>query len=300
MIIDVEETVNLNEEGNLADTMVGGMWITFRNAIPSLQAKVLDNAFNLIIVSDEDVILPSQIADVLSNTDLELPLKKQAIYVLMAVNMMHLLTEMGITLNDDVAGEDKLKEMSVLLDFFLSLNEYQDLIGLKPLLECMDIPPVNRLFRAMEIFWGEDFDMSEYECMIEDVSEVTLKSIKDALFNPEEIVNAPDNIVARVLDNKAFMEGTKAYDHLIDNGQLGGSMITYLAFFKRHLEDLIEEGTPTALIQYAREVVSLFLISEINDPWLKDKATQYIYTVISDITVITRVEEMIDEVKIRE
>ena len=300
MIIDVEETVNLNEEGNLADTMVGGMWVTFRSAIPPLQAKVLDNAFNLIMVSDEDVILPSQIADLLANTDLELPVKKQAVYVLMAVNMMHLLTEMGITLNDDVAGEDKIKEMAVLLDFFLSLNEYQDLIGLKSLLECMDIPPVNRLLRAMEIFWGEDFDLSEYECLIQDVSEVTLKSIRDALFNPEEIVNAPDNIVTRVTENKAFMEGTKAYEHLINNGQIGGSMATYLSFFKQYLEDLVDLDTPDALIVYAREVISLYLISEINDHWLKDKATQYLYTVVSDITAITRIEAMLDEVKIRE
>ncbi len=299
MIIDVEATVNLNEEGNLADTMVGGMWVTFRSAIPPMQAKILDDAFNLIIVSDEDVVLPNQIADLLANTDIDLAAKKQAVYVLLSVNIIALLTEMGITLNEET-GENQIKEMSKLLDFFLSLNEYQDLIGLKPLLECLDIPPVNRLLRAMEVFYGEDFDISDYECMIEDVSEVTLKSIKDALFNPEETVNAPDNIVTRVLENKIFMEGTKAYDHLINNGQLGGSMTTYLSFFRHYLEDLIEANTTVSLLQYAREVMSLFLISEINDNWLKDKAVKYLYTVINDITVITKVEEMIDGVKIRE
>ena len=104
MLIDVEESVNLNEEGNLADNMIGGMWITFRNAIPPLQAKILDNAFNLIILSDESAVLPSQIADLLANTDLDLPVKKQAVFVLMTVNIIDLLTEMGITLNPDVAG----------------------------------------------------------------------------------------------------------------------------------------------------------------------------------------------------
>lgn len=300
MIVDVEESVNLNEEGNLADNMVGGMWITFRNAIPPLQARILDNAFNLIILSDEDVVLPSQIADLLANTDLDLSVKKQAIFVLIAVNIINLLTEMGITLDADMVGEDKIKELTKLLDFFLSLQEYQDLIGLKPLLECMDIPPVNRLLRAMEMFWGEDEDLSEFECMIVDVSEVTLKVIKDTLFNPEELTNTPDNIVRRVHANKSFMEGTKAYEHLINNGQAGGGMPVYLNFFKPYLEGLLEVNTLESLLTYAKEVLSFYLISEINDHWLKEKATEYLYTVIEDITAITKVEQMIEGVIIRE
>lgn len=300
MLIDVEESVDLNEEGNLADIAVGGMWITFRSAVPPLQAKILDNAFNLIMLSDENSVLPSQIADLLSNTDIDMPVKKQAVFVMLAVNTINLLTEMGVTLNQDVTGEDKLKELSKLLDFFLSLQDYQDLIGLKSLLECMDIPPVNRLLQAMQKFWGEDADLSEYECMIDDVSEVTLKAIKDTLFSPEELSNTPDNIVNRVLVNKAFMEGTLAYDHLINNGQAGGTMPTYLNFFKPQLEELLEEDTVEANLRYAKEVLCFFLISEINDHWLKEKASQYLYTVIEDITSITKVEEMIEGVVISE
>lgn len=300
MLIDLEESVDLNEEGNLADTMIGGMWFAFRSAIPSLQAKILDNAFNLIMLSDENSVLPSQIADVLANTDLDLPVKKQAVFVMLTVNTINLLTEMGITLNQDVTGEDKLKELSKLLDFFLSLQDYEDLIGLKSLLECMDIPPVNRLLQAMQKFWGEDADLSEFECMIEDVSEVTLKAIKDTLFCPEELENTPDNIVNRVLANKAFMEGTQAYNHLINNGQAGGTMPTYLNFFKDYLEELLETNTLEANLQYAKEVVCFFLISEINDHWLKEKATQYLYKVIEDITSITKIEEMIEGVVISE
>lgn len=300
MLIDLEESVDLNEEGNLADHMIGGMWITFRSAVPSLQTKILDNAFNLIMLSDENSVLPSQIADLLANTDLELSVKKQAIFVLMAVNTINLLTEMGITLNHDVTGEDKLKELSKLLDLFLSLQDYEDLIGLKSLLECMDIPPVDRLLQTMQKFWGEDADLSEYECMLVDVSEVTLKAIKDTLFCPEELINTPDNIVNRVLANKTLMEGTKAYEHLVNNGQAGGTMPTYLNFFKAYLEELLEVNTLEANLTYAREVLCFFLISEINDHWLKEKATKYLYTVIEDITSITKVEEMIEGVVISE
>jgi hypothetical protein len=300
MLIDVEESVDLNEEGNLADTMVGGMWFTFRSAIPPLQAKILDNAFNLIMLSDENSVLPSQIADVLANTDLDMPVKKQAVFVMLTVNTINLLTEMGVTLNQDVVGEDKLKELSKLLDFFLSLQDYQDLIGLKSLLECMDIPPVNRLLQAMQKLWGEDEDLSEYECMIEDISEVTLKAIKDTLFSPEEMANTPDNIVNRVIANKAFLEGTKAYDHLINNGQAGGTMPTYLNFFKDYLEELLAVNTVEANLAYAKEVLCFYLISEINDHWLKEKVSQYLYSVIEDITSITRIEEMIEGVIISE
>lgn len=300
MLIDVEESVDMNEEGNLADTMIGGMWFAFRSAIPPLQAKILDNAFNLIMLSDENSVLPSQIADLLANTDLDMPVKKQAVFVMLTANTINLLTEMGVTLNQDVAGEDKLKELSRLLDFFFSLQDYQDLIGLKSLLECMDIPPVNRLLQVMLKLWGENEDLSEYECMIEDVSEVTLKAIKDALFSPEEMVNTPDNIVQRVLANKTFMEGTRAYDHLINNGQAGGTMTTYLNFFKDDLELLLGIDTVEGNLRYAKEVLCLYLISEINDHWLKEKASQYLYGAIEDITSITKIEEMIEGVIIRE
>lgn len=298
MLIETDEAVILEDGENLADVFVGGLWTTFRNAIPTLQSKELDKAFNLIMMADEESLLPSQLASILIDEYLDLPTKKQTVYVAITTNIIALLTGLGVTLFEDEAGEDKLRQLSVLANFFYELREYEDLIGLKSLLECQDIPPVNRYLQAMQTYWGDEFDISDYECLIQDVSEVTLKAIKDALFSPDEVENPPETLTRRILDNKAFLQGTKAYEHVTSNGQIGGSVATFMSFFQDYLEDLLEDATEQETLQYAKEVIGLYIISEINDEWLKDKVTQYLYSVVNDVIVLTKVEALIAEVVI--
>lgn len=294
MIIEREDSVELEEDENLADSAIGGLWVTFRNAIPPLQAKELDEAFNLIMISDEDSDMPSQLASLLVAEDLDLSTKKQTVYVVIATNIIDLLSRLGVTLDDDVVGETKLRQLITLTDFFFELREYQDTIGLKGLLESFDIPPVIRYLKAMELYWGEEFDMSEYECLVEDVSEVTIKAIKDALFNPDDVETAPEPIQKRIIANKAFFEDTLAKEHITKGGQLGGSMLSFLGFYKDRLEDLLENN----MVQYAKEVVAFYLVSDINSEFLKDKATDYLYSMINDINVLNKVEAMLAEVVI--
>lgn len=296
MLIERDDAVILEDGECLADAIVGGLWTTFRNSIPTLQSKELDKAFNFIMMADEDSLMPSQIASCLVDEYLDLPTKKQTVYVIITTNIIELLVRLGVTLDDDVAGEDKLPQLNVLASFFYELKEYEDLIGLKGLLESQDIPPVNRYLQAMQVYWGEEFDISEYECLIEDVSEVTLKAIKDALFSPDDVETAPASLQRRILDNKAFLVGTKAYDHVTSNGQLGGSVSNFLNFFKEYLEELLETGTEKDMLLYAKETLGFFIISEINDNWLKEKATTYLYSVITDVVTLTKVEAMIEEV----
>jgi len=296
MLIERDDAVILEDGECLADTFVGGLWTTFRNSIPSLQSKELDKAFNFIMMADEDSLMPSQISHVLVDEYLDLPTKKQTVYVIIATNIIELLVRLGVVLNDDVAGEDKLAELNILAGFFYDLKEYEDIIGLKGLLESQDIPPVNRYLQAMTVFYGEEFDVSEFECLIEDVSEVTIKAIKDALFNPDDVETPPASLQRRIIENKGFLAGTKAYDHVTSNGQLGGAVSNFLNFFKDYLEDLLEDATEKNMLQYAKEVLGFFIISEINDEWLKDKASQYLYSIITDVVTLTKVEAMIEEV----
>lgn len=297
MIIEREESVILEEGANLADEAVGGLWIAFRNAIPAAQAKELDDAFNLIMISNPESLMPSQITQILVDESQDTSRQKQSIFVVVTTNIIDQLERMGFTLFDEV-GEDKLEFLYKLANVFFELEEYQDLIGLKGLLESYDIPPVNRLLAMLALYWGEEEDLSEYECMIQDVSESTLKSVKDSLFNPEDIDTAPKPIQDRIIANKKFMEGTIAYRHVTSNGQLGGSVRSFLTFFERDLQAILHEETPDAMVKYAREAISLYLISEINNEYLKDKVTQYLYSVITDMHALMRIERMIEQVVI--
>ena len=296
MLIEHEDAIVLDESEWLADTLVGGLWTSFRNSIPALQATELDKAFNLIMMADGESLMPSQLTSVLIDEYLDLSVKKQTVYVVIATNIIDLLTRMGVTLDEDIVGEDKLSQLFVLANFFFELKEYEDLIGLKGLLESYDIPPVDRYLRAMSVYWGEDFDISEYECLVQDVSEVTLKTIKDALFNPDDVETPPEPLQRRVIANKELLMGTKAYDHVVKNGQLGCSMISFLSFYKEELETIMEKDT----LAYAKEVLGFYLISEINNEYLKDKVTQYLYSMITDVVTLGKVEALIDSVVIPE
>lgn len=298
MIIEHEESVTLEEGAYLADTLVGGLWSELRNAIPANQAKELDESFNLIMLSQPESLMPSQLTDLLINEALDIPAKKHQVYLILTTNIIDVLEQLGFVFNHDFLGEDNLPALTRLLSFFMELQEYEDLIGLKHVLEAYDIPPVNRLFLVMQLYLGEDLDLSEYETFIEDVSEVTLKAIKDALFNPEEIENVPTPIEQRIRANATLIEGTLAFEHVKKNGQLGGSVKSFLSFYRRNLEVLLAQQTEDSTLQYAKEIIGFFLVSEINNEWLKDKMTQYLYSVIEDPLTLTRIEDLIQRVEL--
>lgn len=293
MLIEREESVVLEEGAALGDLLIGGLWTTFRNAIPDEQSKILDRGFNLIMLADEDSLLPSQIAGLLLDDFKDTAAKKLSVFTAITTNIIVLLEGFGIVLNEDEAGENKLTELVNLADFFFDLNDYQDLIGLKGLLESQDIPPVNRFLQAMVIFYGEDFNITEYELLLVDVSEVTIKTIKDALFSPDDTINPPDSLVNRVIANKHLLEGTKAHAHVIRNGQIGGTVASFMAFFKEHLEDLLDAETENETLQYAREVIGIFIISEVNDSLLVDRVTKQIYSVVNDAVTMMKVDQLI-------
>lgn len=293
MLIEREESVTLEEGVALGDLLIGGLWTTFRNAIPDEQSKILDRGFNLIMLADEDSLLPAQLTGMLLDEYQDTPTKKISVFTAITTNIIVMLEGFGIVLNEDEAGENKLTELVNMVDFFFDLNDYQDLIGLKGLLESQDIPPVNRFLEAMVIFYGDDFNISEYELLLVDVSEVTIKTIKDALFSPDDTVNPPSTLVNRVIANKHLLEGTRAYTHVINNGQIGGSVASFMAFFQDHLEELLEAETENETLQYAREIIGIFLISEVNDGVIVDKVTKQIYSVVTDAVTMLKVDRLI-------
>jgi len=295
MTIELEESVILEEGENLADSAIGGLWVNFRQTLIPAQAKELDQSFNLIMLANPDSIMPSLISEALVDEYPEQAQRKQTVYTIITYNLIELIEGLGIKLFDEV-GEDKLRYLHNLASLFFELEEYEDLIGLRGLLGSFDIPPVNRLLQMMAIYWGEDEDLSEYECMIEDVSEVTLKSVSDSLFNPEDIDTAPKPIQDRIVANREFLKGTIAWRHITSNGELGGSVKSFLTFFETDLRALLGEDTSDGFVAFAREVIGFFIISEINSDVLKDKVSQYLYTMISDMHAMMRVESLIKQV----
>lgn len=312
MLINAEEAILLAEGEDLAAGMIGGPWLLFKQSIPEPQAKILVNAFNLILLADgtqdepgeidEDTVmgrtgslLPVQVQNLLVDETVSLPNKKAFVYEFMIDNTMSLLTGIGITVNEFYATAQMLPYICKIGYFFYEMQGYQDLIGIGSTLEAYDIPPVDRFLLVMERYLGEGTDMTPYELLVSDVSEVTIKTIKDALEDEDPSVGIPEPLIKRVRANLPALEGTLAYMHIRSNGQLGGSLEGFLNFFQKELSVLQENLTGENVLAYIKELIGFYLISEVNSPAIKERLNKTVYDLVDDMVVLNKAEAMINK-----
>lgn len=314
MIIESQDAVMMDEDEDLAATLIGGIWTDFKASIPEPQATVLTEGFNLILLGmprseasvgdldgDDsydgnrvDSLLPNVVLGMLVDDTIHTAEKKNNLFQLITGNIIETLVKMGFTLNEDEVDQERLTELCQLVSLFYDLNNYQDLIGLADVLDSSDIPPKERYLMVMQKYLGENFDTDVYELMVDDVSEVTLKAIRDALLQEDTTEMPPQAIIKRIIQNKAELDGTLIYKHIRNNGSVGGSVQSFLNFYRRELELLTDEPTPTSLFQYAKEVTSIFLASELNTPVLKDKLVRYLADIVTDYQVSIQIENFIN------
>lgn len=320
MLIETDEVVLLDDAEDLAESLVGGIWTEFKRGIPEPQAKILVEGFNLIILSnppeesllDEDPnevldgdpdavtavtssLLPNMVTNLLVDESLTTSQQKMGVYALITNNIIETLLKMGFELNEDEANSDKLVPMCRILKFFYEMDSYEDLIGIADLLMSTDIDPTQRFLLAMQKYLGENEDLTEYETLLVDVSEVTLKTIADNLKLGEVSEAMPETLVNRVRANADFIRGTLAFNHVINNGQLGGPVESFIAFFGDDLNRLMEDPTEANVREYARELAGIYLISEVNTPVLKEKLLEFLYTIITDHMTLIHVETYLSQ-----
>lgn len=312
MLINVEEAILLAEDEDLAAGLIGGPWLVFKQSIPEPQAKILVNAFNLILLTDgaqedpgeidEDTVLgrnnsllPVQIQNLLVDEAISLVNKKAHVYEMLIDNTMSLLTGIGITLDEFQVTAEMLPYICKIGYFFYEMQGYQDLIGVGDMLESFDITPIDRFLLVMERYLGEGTDMTNYEILIKDVSEVTIKAIKDGLEGEDVSVGIPEPLIKRVKANLSFLEGTIAYTHIRSNGQLGGALEGFLNFFQKELAALQENLTGENVLAYVKELAAFYLISDVNNHAIKERLQKVVYDLVDDMVVLNKVETMINK-----
>ena len=314
MIIESQDAVVMHEDEDLAATLIGGIWTDFKASIPEPQARILTEGFNLILLGmprgeasvgdleDDDSydgervdsLLPNVVLGMLVDDTVHTAEKKNNLFQLITGNIIETLVKMGFTLNEDEVSQERLTELCQLVSLFYDLHNYQDLIGLADVLDSADIPPKERYLMVMQKYLGMNFDIDVYELMVDDVSEVTLKAIRDALLQEDITEMPPQMIVKRVIQNKELLDGTLAYKHIRNNGSVGGSVQSFLNFYRRELEHLTDEPTSDNMIQYGKEVMAIFLASELNTPVLKDKLIRYLADIVTDYQAMMQVESLIN------
>ena len=319
MLIETEDGLQVAVSDDLATTVMGGIWFSFKDSIPEAQAKILTDGFNLILLGDPkqslpetdetenehgeldflsagtENLLPNVITEILVDEEAPLPAKKLEIYELITDNIIDLLESLGFVLNDDALTIEHLPEMIRLGQFFFELQGYEDLLGLGATLEAFDIPPVNRFLLLMQKYLGEEAPLDVYELLLQDVSEVTLKAIRDSLAQGDIDEGIPLPIVTRIRANKALLGETQAYAHVMNNGRVGSPMGTLLTFFESTLSSLLVAPDKDTYLQYAKELAGLYLISELNTPLIKERLGTHLFSIVTDHLAVVAVENLLEQ-----
>lgn len=313
MLVEANDTVIMQEGEDLASGVIGGLWDEFKVNIPEPQAKVLVEAFNLILLTDPDQLnedtgeidedtlmgrpqslLPGIVQDILLDPNLDLPNKKLAVYEQLINNTINLLKKIGFTLDEDYVTAEYLPELCKIGQFFFEMDGYEDLIGLRDDLEAVDIPTVDRFLLVFGKYVGEEVPLDTYELLIQDVSEVVLTTIRNNLAGEDLSVGVPDNIVKRVKGNLVAIQDTLAYQHIKNNGQLGGSVESFINFFQSELVGLLEDPEEPMPLQYIRELIGIYLISDLNNNQVRDQLLGRVHEVYTSHLALIKAEELVN------
>lgn len=293
MLTETDEVVMTPAEEDLAATLIGGIWVDFKASIPDPQAKILTDGFNLILLNVPESLLQNVITEILVDETFDTPTKKKQIYELISNNIIDVLSRLGFIINLDEMTHERVEELIHVGNFFHEMDQYEDVIGLGNILDSLDIPPVDRFLLIFQKYMGDDVSLVNYELLLQDVSEVTLKAIRDNLLTGDVEDGIPLNIIKRVRANRALIEDTLAYEHVINNGRVGSPVETLLAFFKVDLVKLLDYPSMDNQILYGKEVMALYLISELNNDTLREALLDLVNEITTDHLALLAIEKMI-------
>jgi hypothetical protein len=297
MLIETNEAVIVSEGEDFAATLLGGIWVSFKDAVPAPQAKILTDGFNLILLSEPESLMPGVITEILIGEEYDTNIKKKQIYELITNNIIDVLTKMGFIINLDEVTHERVEQLIEIGNFFYEMDNYEDLIGLGDVLDSTDIPPVSRFLLILQKYLGDNADLGEHELLIEDVSEVTLKAVRDNLKQADVEDGIPETLIKRIRANVENIRGTYAFQHVTSNGRVGSSVDTLLSFFKPELQKLIDYPDHDNLVQYGKEVIAIYLISELNDQQMRDQLLVYLNNVVTDHLALIAIEQLVEKLE---
>lgn len=307
MLIEMEPAVDLTDV-NYLDEFVGEIWSQFKQSIPTQQIIILEKAFNLIILSYPDSLLGAQITETLVNDELDIPAKLKVIRDMIMDNVLDILAKMGFVLDGNYVEDKNLPYLTQLIDFVYDVDGQSDITGLGDVLDSLDIPPKERFISGLECYYGEAFVRDQYEYIIEDISESAIKVIRDTLKQEDDVDVPAQHIVDRVVKNKSVFENTIIWTHITSGGQIGSSAESLFGYYKLELDKILNKESSESLnnflggkngdtlYDYGRNVIALFLISDVNDSVLKDTIVKHLDGFVDDMLTLNKLEEIINKV----
>lgn len=274
----------------------GNSWVEFSETIPSPHTEQHEKGIAVILTAWPDSLLPTQIIELVVDEQLDANMKSVALRHIIYENISELINKMGVSLNKDYLEISHLPLLLDLAEFFFVVTEIQDSFQtVLPQLAASDEHPKYRFINAVSkvIFGEEEPDLSELEYIIDDVSEMTLKTLMDSITQTDGEDVPPENIINRVVAAREALEGSLGFQHVRNGGGLGSPVDNYMSFFNPELSALLGAESMDSYVEYGKHVISLHLISDINDDKLKEALLVFFDGRIDDVTALIRIESMI-------
>lgn len=298
MIIELEKFVDLDE--NIVLELIGSSWGEFSLSIPEEQYNVLNSSFKLLFcMLEETGELVALIQDTLQNPELETHPKKIELYNTALNSIISLLNDAGVYLNEGYDDYDYLPYLNNFLTMMIDLNVTEDVYGLVDTLTDQDQTTVDRFMFVYNCVHGEQ-DADTIECMLEDVSENLLKNFVSVIKQDEFIAETISDVVKnRILNNKSFFVNTFGKEVVINNSAIEASIDSLKGFYRLELESLskLAFDLPGA-VQYVSNLISLYLVSNLNNEKLKEDLYKEVHDISDDITTVTTLDNLLASVKL--
>lgn len=296
MIIETSNQIELDNNESIALSVLGDIWLRFTNHIPEPQAKVLSEAISVIILADPESDFTNKVVELLLREDIDITNIKINIYELCVSVIIDLLERMGVTLVDNQIEFQDLETLTLILDLFFEVVNYEDLIGIRTTLESTELDNHGKLVRVLELVYEGVIDDSKLEDIIGDVTDVVINTIRLGVREDitEDVQIVPRSIIERLKANVELFKETVVYEHIVNDGQLGSSFESYQEFFKSDIQVLLDNPTPDNMFLYLKTLAGILLMSEVKDSTIKRRLSDISENLFNDLQDIIKVDKIIE------
>lgn len=274
----------------------GNSWVEFSETIPEVHVEQHEKGIAIILHAYPDSLLPTQIIELVVDEQLDANMRSVALRRVIYQNISELINKMGVTLSRDYVELHHLPILYEIVEFLYYVTLIEDSFQtILPQLLATDVHPKYRFINALSkvIFDEEEPDISELEYIIDDVSEVSLKELCDSITQVEDHDIPPENIIARVKATASMLDGSFGFQHIRNGGGLGSPVDSYMNFFNGELTALLANDTVESFVEYGRHVISLYLISELNDDKIKEALLVFFDGRIDDVSALIQIESIV-------
>lgn len=241
---------------------LGEMWEDFIARCTPAHATLFNESYNLIALSFPDSFIDSTLTHLFIDEGLETSELMSHVRLLLINSIIDALQIMGVIIDKDYLEMNSLEELKNVLDTVYLFDGLTDLIGLVDVLNNEELDCKERFIQVVRMTQPQ-YDMSNMEYYITDVSPNVIRGLLIGLniIDEDDTEHVDHTLKTRIRDNKLFLAGTLAGQHIQNGGGVGQVLDAYMRLFMSDLADMLVKDK----LAYMTNILGIMLISSLSD-----------------------------------